>query len=273
MRSSVRLLIVAFMTFLIHENALCRDGGSCASVIDTFRMAECGNATIESCVRNHSSCAIAGRLKKFGLWLDTLHGGMLSCATIASTIKERYLTLTDTHTVSINTSIISFIGSPHAPVTIVLYISTTCPLCKRVYKDINTEITSGVLRSKARVGVKFFTTSSCDVALLAAMRYKKQRGLILALADVKERITPEIVVQKAGEIGMPVAEFRAMLKDSLLRGQVEASRAEAIKNGVELTPTAFINNKRYASYKDPQWIIDAAAFEYETNVQNKKDAH
>jgi hypothetical protein len=30
-----------------------------------------------------------------------------------------------------------------------------------------------------------------------------------------------------------------------------------------MTPTFFINGKRYRSYKDPQWVVDAALYEYE----------
>jgi hypothetical protein len=44
----------------------------------------------------------------------------------------------------------------------------------------------------------------------------------------------------------------------------QASAREGVKNGVTVTPTVFINSKRYRSYKDPRWIVDAALFEYES---------
>jgi hypothetical protein len=51
--------------------------------------------------------------------------------------------------------------------------------------------------------------------------------------------------------------------------EAEASALEGESNGVTVTPTAFINNKRYRSYKDPKWIVDAALYEYELLARGK----
>jgi protein-disulfide isomerase len=51
---------------------------------------------------------------------------------------------------------------------------------------------------------------------------------------------------------------------------IASFRKEGERVGVTVTPTFFIGGKRYRSYKDPQWVVDAALYENETML---KESH
>jgi protein-disulfide isomerase len=65
---------------------------------------------------------------------------------------------------------------------------------------------------------------------------------------------------------MPKA-FKNLLADASIRQRLEAFRKEGEINEVTVTPTFFINGKRYRSFKDPQWVVDAALYEYELGLK------
>ena len=108
------------------------------------------------------------------------------------------------------------------------------------------------------------------MALLAARRFGRQADLMKALARVEQRITTGIVLRTADSLGMKRSELEKSLKDSALLAAAEASGQEAVRNGVHVTPTIFINGRRYRSYKDPQWVVDAVQFRYDQKNSLKK---
>jgi protein-disulfide isomerase len=179
-------------------------------------------------------------------------------------LAERYASFNDTVRHTFDVSRVSFAGNPRSPVTILLFVSTSCPLCKKVYKELYGEVTGGKLKARAKIGIKVFSARPGDLALLAARKFNKQSEFLLSLAGVEERISMKITMQKALEIGLPEREFRALLQDTVLTNEAQASALEGERNGVTVTPTVFIDNKRYRSYKDPKWIVDAALYEYES---------
>jgi hypothetical protein len=237
--------------------------------LDSFRIKECGQSTLAECAATRSDCAIASRLHAFGFWIDTLQNDK-PCSTKVAALAERYEGFNDTARYGIDLHEVAFVGSADAPVTLLLYVSATCPLCKKVYRELFSEVTRRKLLGKAKMGIKVFSIKGGDIALLAAKKFNKQSDLLLSLANVEERISEKIVLEKAHDISLPDSAFRALLKDSVLIRIAEKSALEGSKNGVTVTPTVFINNKRYRSYKDPQWIVDAALYEFETLTKKEK---
>ncbi|MBN1127595.1 MAG: thioredoxin domain-containing protein [Chitinispirillaceae bacterium] len=236
---------------------------NCAG-LDSVTIQECGTLSIHECSKKNPECAIAHRLDTFIRWIDTIKGDNGPCSTKVTELKKRYETFKDTLTFSIDMSEVRCVGADDAPITILLYITASCPLCKKVYRELHEEVTEGKLRGAAKLGIKVFGVRPNDVAVLAAGKLNRQSDLLLALGEVKERLSEKIIIRKAHEIGMPDSAFRELIRDSACIKMAQASALEGTKNGVTVTPTVFINNKRYSSYKDPQWIVDAALFEYES---------
>jgi protein-disulfide isomerase len=178
-------------------------------------------------------------------------------------VEERSQTLRDTKAYPIDTSIVTFVGAAAAPLHVVMYVSASCPLCKRVYKNLYDSVVTGSLKGKARLGIKPFSSKPWDLALLASRKFNRQADLIRSLAGVTERISLAIILDKADSIGIPRKEFEKAIDDARIKEAADESYREAVRNGVSLTPTIFIDNRRYKSYKDPQWVADAAEYFYE----------
>ena len=62
--------------------------------------------------------------------------------------------------------------------------------------------------------------------------------------------------------------MRYLLKNQDFKNLLSAAEIK-VQPRSKVTPTFFINEKRYSSYKDPQWVIDAALFEIEKGSLNK----
>jgi protein-disulfide isomerase len=65
---------------------------------------------------------------------------------------------------------------------------------------------------------------------------------------------------------MSSTAFGQYMDSRALQLIIEHDSEEAVRNGVTIAPTLFINGKRYHSYKDPQWVVDAALWEYATRT-------
>jgi len=257
------LILAGFFSAFAEEKPRC-------SGLDSFRIKECGASGIAECLRKFPECRIARHLNRFAFWIDSIQSDK-PCSSRVAAIAERYAGFNDTvrHTFDLND--VAFIGSSDAPVTLLLFVSTSCPLCKKVYKELYGEVTKGKLLNKAKTGIKVFSARPGDLALLAARKFNKQSEFLLSLAGVEERISVKIIMQKVREIGLPDTAFKRLMQDSAVIKTAQASEREGSENGVTVTPTAFINNKRYHSYKDPQWIVDAALYEYDL-LSDRKNA-
>lgn len=232
--------------------------------LDSVTIQECGTLSIHACSKKNPKCDIARRLDLFVRWIDTSKGDNEPCSTKVAELKKRYASLKDTTTFLIDMSEVRCVGAADAPVTILLYVSASCPLCKKVYKELYKEVKKGKLKKIAKLGIKIFSGRPNDVALLAAAKFNRQSDLLLSLSEVKERLSIGIITKKAHEIGIPDSAFMALIQDSTYIRKALASALEGEKNGVTVTPTVFINSRRYRSYKDPRWIVDAVLFEYES---------
>ena len=234
-------------------------------------MFHCGSAVYEiaECAGKNPECGIARHLNEFAVWIDSIQSDM-PCSSRVAALAERYASFHDTVRHIFDFNNVAFTGLPGAPVTLLMFVSVSCPLCKRVYKGLYGEVTKGKLLNKARIGVKVLSAHPNDVSLLAAEKFGKQSEFLLSLAGVEERISLTIIKQKAHDIGIPDSEFCRLLRDPVLLRAAQASAQEGGKNGVTVTPTVFINGKRYRSFKDPEWIVDAALYEDESLLSRKK---
>jgi glutaredoxin len=244
----------------------------CRAELESFYIADRCSSTLAECIKNHPTCLLALHLNAFAFWIDSLRNDE-PCSSRVAALAERYASFIDTVRYAIDLHTTEFAGASNAPITLILYVSASCPLCKRVYKELYGEVTEGKLLNKAKMGIKVFSVRPGDMALLAAKKFNKQSEYILSLAGVEERISEKIIMQKAADIGLSKRTFYRILRDSALINEAQASAQEAGKNGVTIAPTVFINGKRYHGYKDPKWIVDAALYEYESiNVDAKRQS-
>ncbi|HLV30060.1 MAG TPA: thioredoxin domain-containing protein [Chitinispirillaceae bacterium] len=194
------------------------------------------------------------RFEQFRTWLIELNK---PCKNVISDLKTRYAMQFDTVQYNIDTSGVYFAGTDSSPVQIIMYISMSCPMCKRLYKEMYDSVTIGNLVGKAKLGIKPYNTNILDRSLAASAHFGKQAEFLIATAPIRQRLSIYIIYQIADSLKIPLEEFKEKIESPQIYRYTQLSRKEAIKNGVTVTPTFFINNRRYRSYKDIRWVADA----------------
>jgi len=223
-----------------------------------LKIAACKGMTIAEAQKKPALCDIALRLSAFAAFLE--ESGR-PCSTIVDDVQRRIETLTDTVSYPIAHGPTQWLGDPKAPVSVVMYVSMSCPACKHLYGHLyDSLVRDPELAKIMRLGVAYFTDTRIDLALAAAAQMGKQPDFLRALAEVNERLTPKIVERVAESLGISARELWRRADDPATARMVAQSRAEAAHNGVEVTPTFFINNRRYRSFKSARWVIDAVRY-------------
>ncbi len=233
---------------------------------DSLKNIQSGNGQ-KSSLSSACACLLSTKLEKFKKWLIEHNK---TDSVITAEMEKRYHTMVDTSVYSIDTAGVVFEGAPSAPVWIVAYVSMSCPLCKRLHKELYDSITEGSLAGKVRFGIKPFTVNTLNTALAAIGRWHGQASLLNALAPVKERISMERVLQITDSLKIPRDDFLDACNSSSVLLYAKSSYDEGVRNGIFFTPTFFINGHRYQSYKDAQWVVDAIDFQYQCKTKKYK---
>lgn len=235
---------------------LCLSELSAKSKVDT-----CGTGVIENALKTSQIKADeSAHFHSFRKWLIEVGK---PCSTIVNALEGRISLLSDTSLYAIDTTGLFFIGDSLAPVQIVMYISLSCPLCKKVYSELYDSVTNGSLLGKAKLAVKPFGVNLLNGAMVAASHWGKQSELLRAVYPIKERLNVEMVIEVAESLKIPVESFIYRMENQSTVEYLRKSQQEAVKNGVNLTPTLFINYRRYKSYKDSRWVSEAAEMIYQ----------
>ena len=230
------------------------------SVITHYHIVKCCNSTIEKCIRTKPVCSIAPRFYNFTCWLIMRED---KYDEILLQLDKRYKSYFGPDTFSIASSFLPPAGDTAAPVVITAYISASCNLCKKVCIPLHMAVTEGPIAGKAILQLKPSTLQIGDRAFIAAAKMGKSWEFFLSLEKVKRRLDEKTLISKARKVGLDTTLFKKYLYDEKVKAWLQKMRDEALSNGVEISPTLFINHRRYQSYKDPQWVIDAVEYEYE----------
>ena len=230
------------------------------SILTSYKMDECCQSTIYECLKNRPKCMIAHRFYNFSCWMVLRESEFDK---ILLQLDKRHDSFFDTQEFFIYPTILDPAGNREAEINITAYISANCSLCKKVVIPLHMAVTKGPIKKKAILYLKPILPNISNMALIAAQKMGKFWEYYHSLEKVKKRLDEKILLSKAKKLKLPLKEFKKMLYYEENKKLLQSYKAEAIKNGVEITPTLFINNRRYSSYKNPQWIIDLVEYEYE----------
>jgi protein-disulfide isomerase len=228
-------------------------------VASDFKMTSICKGTLLDLTKSDNPCPTAFHLYNFAAWL------VLKDSTpdyIKKQLQARYDLFSSQETVSIDTTGFPYSGDRKNPIIITAYTSSSCNLCKVIVRAVEDSILHGSLKNKAILVIKPFSAGIGDMAKMAAFKQNQFKTYSDALAQITGRFTEKDLHSIADSIGLDMRSFTTALNDSTTRAFLLKSRAEGMRNGVEVTPTFFINSKRYRSYKDPQWIVDAVSVMY-----------
>ncbi len=207
-------------------------------------------------------CRVGARLNAFVEWMDSI-GGAPHDSIYGNALKSHYETLASKTKYAADIKGWPLVGDAAAPLTVVMYFSGTCPLCKRNFAELYWEVTAGRFKGKVRIVAKPFGVNNVNKALVAAHDMGRFADVMLALAHAEGRVDEETVYNIAESMYFIRDKFKAIAESPSVAERVNASYAEGKKNGVELVPTYLIGGRRYESVSNTWWIVDTFQYMYD----------
>jgi protein-disulfide isomerase len=144
-------------------------------------------------------------------------------------------------------------GRPDAPVTIIKYMSLTCPYCKRFHAQTfpvlkRDYIDKGHVRFILREFPIGFQSGHATIALRCAgpSRYFALYDKFLAQQQVwvSQEVRLDPIFKIASQVGMTRSQFDACFKDQAMIDGLRATKERGRHLGIIGTPNFFINGKR-----------------------------
>jgi protein-disulfide isomerase len=153
-------------------------------------------------------------------------------------------------------------GRSDAPVTLVAYACTRCPLCKEIIPALYAAVSGGPLAGKVRIYLRPFPlkshpgASEGGLALLAAAKLGGFWPFTLLLYQQFDKFTPAILPAWAEQAGLDRVAFEHILADPKTRDELVAAKQEGLRNKVDSTPSLFIDGRPYVYDVKLEPILD-----------------
>ena len=161
------------------------------------------------------------------------------------------------------------VGPAEAPVTVVVYACARCPYCSRLVPALHGEVTAGRLRGLTRLAFRTFPirghegSTEAGLAFTAAAAMGRFWEYALAAYRDFDSTGPGRQRERARAAGLDPEAFAARSADAPTREALVASKKEGIANGVEETPTLFLNGRRWTGDLELDALVDAITEEAE----------
>ncbi|MCL2182626.1 MAG: DsbA family protein [Chitinispirillia bacterium] len=235
------------------------------SLKKNFRVDPCCASSLDECAKQKPQCHIAKRLNAFVDWLDSMsHHQPITEEKISEMLQTRHASFADPKRYTNDEQGWPVVGDRNAPLTIVMYFSGTCPVCKTNFRALHYEITAGKLKGKTKIVAKPFGAGLANRAIAAAHELGRFSDFMLELANAGGRVDESVIYAIVDRLYLDPQRFTTILGSPELLTRVEAATAEGEKNGVTHVPTYFIAGQRYNSSIDPRWVVDAIELAAET---------
>jgi len=169
-------------------------------------------------------------------------------------------------------------GRADAPVTLVAYACTRCPLCKEIIPALHAAVTGGPLAGKVRLYVRPFPlkshpgSSEGGLALLAAAKLGGFWPFTLLLYQRFDKFTPALLPAWAEQAGLDRVAFERILADPKTRDELVAAKQEGLRNKVDATPSLFIDGRPYVYEVKLEPILDVLQEAYDAARAAEKAA-
>ncbi len=155
------------------------------------------------------------------------------------------------------------VGDAGAPVSVVVYACARCPYCSKLVPALHREITSGSLRGEARLFFRTFPIRGHPGSTEAGMAFAAAAGggrfweFLLYAYQHFDDFAPEVQVDWARAAGLEPEAFAARMVDPATREALVESKKEGLRNGVEETPTLFLDGRRWVGDLEVGEVVDA----------------
>lgn len=271
-RGIMTLIILFLIPVALNANSICNqlkkeEITRAEKLSNEIKLYDCCDDTVNNCLKKEKVCKLAERIKEE---ICLLIREKLKDEDIKSEISNRAKSMSPQikrPEIDLDDNFLA--GERDAKVIVVSYICARCPFCAIITPKLYKEITTGRLKGKAKLYIRPFPLKSHEysveggLAMVSAAKMGKfYEYLIKMQEDFVNFSLPKLNVY-AAESGLDIKQFEDISKDPETKKYLEKSKKEGLKNGIDATPTFFINGKKYYSNYHIDLLTDAILEEYE----------
>jgi protein-disulfide isomerase len=163
---------------------------------------------------------------------------------------------------------LSTLGPASAGTTLTVFLDYECPFCSKFESNLSELLKEEPLRSGVAVRIKHLPLPMHATAFESAVgavcaaqqgRFAEFHELLFALKDH----SPEGLVRIAETAALRMPEYRSCVEGEAARREVLADMREASQNGIEGTPTLFLDGVPFTRTDSPQEIRKAVVAKLE----------
>jgi glutaredoxin len=153
-------------------------------------------------------------------------------------------------------------GHEEAPVTVVIYACARCPYCSKLIPALYEIVDSGALKDDARLAFRLFPirghegSTDAGLGFTAAAEMNGFWPFMLYSYRHFDTYSAEKQAEWASAVGLDRGEFMARVQDPATREALVASKKEGLVNGVQETPTLFLNGRRWVGDLAIEALVD-----------------
>lgn len=263
---------VAALAALLAFPAGALAGGPCDRLSGTARaVADQVLATehpYDACDRTFAGCLeaqpVAPLVRRLADWICRKAASGQEALAIVRSLEKRAMSMMRPGRVqAIDLSSAPPAGCPKARVAVAVYLCARCPYCAKLVPALHREVTSGRLAGRVALHLRLFPIKShehsteANVAVAAAASLGKGWEFLLRAYRGFDAFSPSALADWAVEAGIDRAAFETAASSPSVRETVVESKKEGLRNGVDSTPTFFINGRRWMGDLDIDTLVDA----------------
>jgi protein-disulfide isomerase len=220
-----------------------------AEILASQHAYDCCDKSLAECLKQKPVCRLVKRLSE-DVCRRVKKGQ--ARADIERELSRRATSMSPTgNSYRIDTNGSTPIGKPDTKVTIITYVCPHYPFCTHLMNDLEKSIASGKLSGKVKLYARVFPVRShkgsteAGLGMLAAEKLGKFWEFLLKLYADFDKFDIAQLPEVAAAVGMDKQKFTDEMNDPKTRERLVDSKKEGVRNGVESTPTLFINGRKY----------------------------
>jgi protein-disulfide isomerase len=236
------------------------------AALSAFHLYECGDLSIADAMKAGPPSPFARMLYDYTCKVANANP---SVDKVLDALNRRKASMTGPKILEADLSRAVAAGSPDAPVVLVGYVCTRCPLCKFLTPLLYKDVTEGQLKGKVKFYYRPFPVKthphSAEGALAAqaaARMGKPWEYLLLLYRNFDNFSVEKLPVWAADSLQLDRKAFDAARASAQVNASVVESKKEGFKNNVIETPTFFVNGRKYTGFMNYQSLLDVLLEEY-----------
>lgn len=277
---SAWLMVLTFSSFAFSQTKTCdalptESKKLAVEILKAEHAYDCCDKSLFQCLEKKPTCTLVKRLSDD---ICRRVGKGQSRADIERELSRRATSMMPTTKLAvIDATATPSAGAPESKVTLAVYLCPRCPFCAKLIPGLYESVTHGRLSGKVKLIARPFPVRShpgsteAGLGLIAAKELGKFWEFLLELYrnfDAFDEAHVDNIAQKAG---LDRGKFNETQKSPEVRSVLVLAKKEGVRNNIELTPTFFINGRKYVGEMTQETLEDVLLEEYERVTGKTKE--